>query len=264
MKNILYIVGGIILLAAIAGGGYYLYRYYSQSNTDQTIIGNDQQLDDNNQNTTGTNTTIVRSDFTENFRDGKIDDWWEWNNANNDQNAMNVDYVKEELSMTAAASTSQWTSDDTAPTLGFLTDQDFLVEAKYIFDPRVDYQHGGVGLFDTNTKEWIRFSRSYDTHALQGQYDIANNLYVMEKRIGEGIIKYNHANFLDSVVYMRMQRKGNDVSFSYSRDGVKWEELDHVTKENLSKEVEVYLFAYSTASTPAKIVFKNISFSVLD
>jgi hypothetical protein len=260
MKKILLIIGGVLLVLLLSFGVYY-FVYYAPN---QKVVNTGNETEPNNSNVTGTKSIVVRSDFTENFRDGKIDEWWTWNNANNDQNLMNIDYVREELSIKAAPLSSQWTNDDTGPVLSFKTDKDFVLETEYVFDPRADFQHGGMGLIDTNSKEWIRISRSYDTHALQGQYDIANNLYVMEKRIGEGIIKYNHANYLDSLIYAKMQKKSNEVIFSYSRDGVKWEELDRVQKTDLSKEVEVYLFAYSTANVPVEVVFKNISFSVLN
>lgn len=255
MNKNFYIILGIVLIVGLGIGGYYLYNNWqttSQPVVDDNIVTEDVVK----------KPVVVRSDFFENFRDGKIDDFWKWNDGGKTENSINVDYVKEELSINAGPNTSQWTSDNSAPVLSFLTDQNFQMTVNFVFSPKVDFQHAGIGLIDKNDNKWIRISRAYDSHALENDLDLADSLYVMENTV-DGVRKYNHVNYIDSNIYMRMTKKGELVTFEYSRDGIKWEKLDEVMKTNLSRETEVYLFGYSTEKVPIKVIFKEIQFNVL-
>lgn len=203
---------------------------------------------------------FVSQSFNENFYDGKIDAFWKWNSGGKGESTYNVDGVKEELQLTAAGGTSQWTTDNSAPTMSFATDKDFEMEVIFNFDPKSDFQHAGIGIFDPQSDQWIRVSRSYDTHSLENQYDVANSLYVMEKKNNQ-IIKYRHVNFVNTKVYLRMTRAAGNVDFSYSRDGLEWSDLQTVQAEEWPQEIEVYLFAYSSNPNPVTVSFKNIQFN---
>lgn len=256
MNKIFYVIIAIIVTIGLIFGGYTLYNYWlksKQTNNGEIVVDNEPKGE----------TVTVKSDFYENFRDGKIDDFWKWNDGGRADNSIAVDYVKEELTINVGPNTSQWTNDNTAPVLSFLTDQDFQVTVSFVFSPKVDFQHAGIGLFDTSDQKWIRMSRAYDSHALETDLDLADSIYVMEKNDTDGVKKYNHVNYIDSKIYMRMTKKTNLVTFEYSRDGIKWEKLDEVKKDNLSKETEVYLFGYSTEKVPTKVIFKEIQFNVL-
>ncbi|MFZ5392437.1 MAG: DUF1349 domain-containing protein [Patescibacteria group bacterium] len=204
---------------------------------------------------------LVVGDFAENFFDGKIDDFWHWNNAEKSESSYDVDNIKEEMVITAAGDTSQWSASDTAPTMYFLSSDNFELEVEYDFDPRFDFQHAGIGVRDSQSGDWIRVSRSYDTHSLQNEYDQPNSLYLMERK-EKTILKYDHVNFYDTKVYLRMKRNMGSISFEYSRDGKKWSNLGKAENANLNDEVEVYLFAYSTNPNPAKVAFKNIVYTI--
>ncbi len=252
MNKIIYIVIGVFFLLLVGGGIYY---YVNNSGPDVVISDPVEDPDD-------LRPSIVRSDFYENFRDGEIDSFWKWDNKEMTGNEFVIDEVREEMTINADAQTSQWTNDDTAPTLSFLTDKDFDVIVEYIFDPSVDFQHAGIGLVDTNDNNWIRASRAYDSHALETDLDIADSMYVMEKTDADGVVKYIHQNFIDSRVFLRMTKEDDLVVFDYSRDGIDWQNIDQVQKENLSSETEVYLFVYSTERVPTKAVFRSIQFDV--
>jgi len=210
-----------------------------------------------------TNKTVTVKDFVENFRDGKIDDFWVWNDGGNTASSQSVDYIKEEMLLTAAGGTSQWTSDNSAPTLSFNTKNNFSLEVEFDFDPRFDFQHAGIGVMDKNSGDWIRISRCYDTHSLQNEYDQPNSLYLMEKQ-EKGVQKYNHVNFYDTKVYLRMKRMTGKITVEYSRDGNAWSTLGMAENENLADEVEVYLFVYSTNPNPVSVAFKNIVYNIID
>lgn len=255
MNKIIYVILGLVLLIGLGFGGYYLYNSW----TEETVIGDDNgDVNDTNDG----KPQIVRSDFYENFRDGELDSFWLWNDGGLSDNFYDVDYVKEELTLNAGARTSQWTSTDTAPVLSFLTDQDYQLTVSMIFSPKVDFQHAGIGLFDTSNNKWIRISRAYDSHALETDLDIADSVYVMERDDIDGVKKYKHVNFIDSKIYLRMTKDGEKVSFDYSRDGTSWSFLDQVERTGLSRETQPYIFVYSTEMVPVKTVIREIQFNL--
>lgn len=206
---------------------------------------------------------IVRQDFAEDFRDGEIDDFWQFDNHGKDANSYQVDYIKEQLVLTAMAGTSQWSSDDLAPTLYFLTDRNFEITVEMEFDPRSDFQHAGLGLINQATGEWARVSRSYDSHSLQDPQDQPNTVYVMEKKVG-AVLKYKHDNYRDVRVFLRMTRENGSATFAYSRDQKEWTVLDQVDVTGYPDEVGIYLFAYSTNQTSIEAIYKYIDFQVLE
>jgi regulation of enolase protein 1 (concanavalin A-like superfamily) len=256
MKKNIFIVLAVLATIGLGIGGYYLFSLWQNE-------GQPEEVNNIISGDTNEKQVVVRSEFYENFRDGKIDDFWKWNDGGRTDNSIGVDYVKEELTINVGPNTSQWTSDNSAPVLSFLTDQDFQMTVNFIFSPKVDFQHAGIGLFDSNDNNWIRMSRAYDSHALETDLDLADSLYVMDNDDIEGVKKYKHVNYIDSKVYMRMTKEGEVVTFEYSRDGIKWEKLDEVEKPELSRETNVYLFGYSTEKVPTKVIFKEIQFSVL-
>lgn len=204
---------------------------------------------------------LVRQDFSEDFRDGEIDDFWTFNNGGLEENQYAVDYIKEELVLTAAGGTSQWTNDNTAPVLSFLTDKDFSVIVELDFDPRVDFQHAGIGVLEPISGDWARVSRSYDSHSLENPSDQPNSVYVMKKG-KEGLLKLNHDNYRDVRVYLKMTRLDQDIAYEYSQDGEEWTLLDEVSLNTSFDELSVYLFAYSTNKTSIDAIYKNIDFEV--
>jgi len=252
MNKIIYVVIGIIVLSLVGGGVY----YYINNNKPVVVV------DDPGGDVVDTKPIIVRDDFYENFRDGELDKFWIWNDAGMSGNMMEIDDVREEMHLSADSQTSQWNNNDTAPILSFLTDKNFDLTVEYIFDPNVDFQHAGIGLIDTKDNNWIRASRAYDSHALETDLDIADSLYVMENTSDQGVIKHSHQNFIDSRVFLRMSKNGDNVIFDYSRDGIDWQNIDEVEKEDLSTEIEVYLFVYSTERVPVEATFRSIQFDV--
>ena len=283
MKKILLTVLAILLVVGAGVGVYYLF--FRQTNTDLLVCN--QACSENNQcesnfcyqgfcrlencpesdscscQISGDGLKIVKQDFLENFYDGQIDDFWIWDDGDNGNNSYEVDNVREELVIKSVGGTSQWTNDNSAPRLYFDTDQNFTMEVEYEFDPRVDFQHAGIGIRDKKTGDWIRISRSYDTHSLEDPYDQPNSLYVMEKKSDEGVLKYNHVNFSDAKVYVRMKRVGGVVSFEYSRDGNSWYFLGEVRRDDFAQIVEVYLFDYSTnPNSDIAVTFRKIDFAV--
>lgn len=252
MKKTLIGVGIVLLLAGIGYGIWYWMNNDSGLNNGEIINGDN-----------GNEELLVTGDFLENFRDGEIDDFWLFSNGGSVESKYDIDYVREELSLAAAGGTSQWTSDDSAPLIYFFTEDNFSIEIEMNFDPRADYEHAGVGVLDEISGEWVRLSRAYDTHALEDELDIANSVYVMEKKDGE-VLKYNHANFVDTKSFLRIDRQGDEFAFYYSQKGEDWIELDKRTRADFGDKVQIYLFVYSTNPNPIKAVFRQINFSVLD
>jgi|GEM_PF-2718048 len=251
MKKILIGVGVVLLLGGVGYGVWYWLNQSSGSGNGEIINGGN-----------GGEEMVVTDDFLENFRDGEIDDFWLFANGGSVDSKYEIDYVREELTLTAAGSTSQWTSDDSAPLIYFPTEESFSVEVEMNFDPRADYEHAGVGVLDPSSGEWVRLSRAYDTHALEDELDIANSVYVMEKK-NEEVLKYNHANFVDTKSFLRIDRQGDEFTFYYSQKGEDWIELDKRVRSDFGDKLQVYLFVYSTNPNPIKAVFRQIIFTVL-
>jgi len=250
MKKIIIGVIIFVLLGALGWGIWYWYQ--GQTKPDGTNVINDQL--------NGAKVMVDR-DFLENFRDGQIDDFWLFDNGGLVENKYDIDYVREELSLMAAGKTSQWSNDDSAPMIYFNTDKNFSLVVEMNFDPRADFEHAGIGVRNPDSGDWVRLSRAFDTHALESEFDIANSVYVMEKKDGE-VLKYGHANFVDTKSFLRIDRAGDEFTCFYSHNGNDWEQLDQRVRTDFGQEVEVYLFVYSTNPNPIKAVFRQISFQV--
>lgn len=209
------------------------------------------------------NSELVQNSFVENFRDGIVDGWWQWNDGGNKENIYKIDEVYEQLALQSVGGTSQWSNVDTAPMLFFDTDKDFEMEVEFNFDPKVDFTHAGVGIYNKQNKEWVRASRAYDSHSLVNQSDVANTLYFMEKKNNE-ILKYDHANYVDTKVYLIMKKIGTLISYKYSRDGKQWSDLGKIDRPDMKGVVSLYLFSYTTNANPVTVFVKNIRFDILN
>ncbi|MBU0648253.1 DUF1349 domain-containing protein [Patescibacteria group bacterium] len=283
MRKIIIIIGAVILVGLVIVGGIYLGDKLKQENqfavcgevcTDDAGCGSGFCFEGICRNGECPNQEdcqciaedvdkrLVRKSFFENFYDGEIDDFWKWDDGGGEGGSFEIDEVYEELILTAEGQTSQWSALDNVPKIYFLTDRDFVMDVEYEFDPRVDFQHAGIGIIDPESGEWVRVSRSYDTHSLESPDDQPNSIYVMQKK-DDQILKFNHENYRDVRVYVRMKKIDDEVVFEYSDDGKQWQVLDQVSVDGWSEEVKVYLFVYSTDINGIAARFLQWQFDVL-
>lgn len=156
------------------------------------------------------------------------------------------------LAITAGPNTDQWNEINTGPIIAYPLVGDFTIEVKLTFDPSGSHwKSAGLGVrHSQDYSHWLRIL------SVLGDNN-SRNLYLQSSSQGSttGIdtIPYD-----DAIVYLKLNRVGQDFALSYSADGNQWTIAQESLTLDFPNAVEVFLLVYSTSEETATATFQDL------
>lgn len=142
------------------------------------------------------------------------------------------------LSITAAPRTEQWegkSETNTAPMIVYPIQDDFEAQVKVIFQPASAKQVAGLGVRSSNNRyTWLRIAKDH----------IPQIILCLNQEGTAGCA--NHVNYTLEVAHFKIKRSGTYFTLYFSEDGNSWTILQQDYEFEMPREVEIYLFTYST------------------
>jgi eukaryotic-like serine/threonine-protein kinase len=144
------------------------------------------------------------------------------------------------LRLIAGPGTNQWSRTNSLPLVLLPIKGDFDAQVKVVIHAEQEIQNAGLGVrsaLDNTT--WIRLERVL----YQRQQRVTANAMNKDSPVASNSVSYSN-----DTVYFRIQRRGSLFTVAYSTNGTNWvNEFEDLVFE-MSNEVQIYLFAYSTAN----------------
>lgn len=158
----------------------------------------------------------------------KLASGWTWHQGESKESAFKLEGGA--LTITAGPKTEQWGETNSAPYVAYDIEGDFSIQTKLDFDNgRVAYW-AGIGIMSADDPtQWVRL-------APRGHSALS-----MLRNGGQEITAT--ADFPVTSVYLRIQRRGDVISASYSKDGTTWQSMSETYEFTLPKKVKMYLVA---------------------
>jgi len=99
---------------------------------------------------------------------------------------------------------------------------DFTLTTRVIFEPTANYQFAGLVIYQDGIN-YLQFGRAFCSTSQETNSCVGNGIYFDYAQAGNHISE-NFATRIDNPneVYLRLERKGENVTGSYSRDGKSW------------------------------------------
>jgi len=158
------------------------------------------------------------------------------------------------LTLIAGPNTDQWKLVDTAPMILLAARGDLEAQVKVVFGPERNYEFVGLGVrsAEDNTT-WVRLGRGY----YNGQ-SVGFTMMQRGKVLRDGVSPYSN-----DTVYFKIERRASLFALSYSVDGNNWVFLTKDSVIEVTDEVQIYLYAFSSERNDLGVVARFYDFAVI-
>lgn len=181
-----------------------------------------------------------------------------WQPGNADVNSYDLTLEPGTLTLLAGGGTEQWQLTNSSPFIVLPVSGNFDVTVKMESSPTELYQRAGIGLRsaqDVNT--WVNISRNYHG-AISGN----EGIMVLSNQQGNSSLLSN-TPYTAEVCFLKIERRGFEVSLSYSEDGTNWMVLEGNYAANFGDPVEIYLMSSSTSARGLTAQFSELTLTVM-
>lgn len=177
-----------------------------------------------------------------------------WQEGSAGANAFDLTREPGTLTLVAGAGTEQWQQTNSGPFIVLPVSGDFDVSVRMEASPVEAYQRAGIGIRssqDINT--WVNISRNFHTVISGGQ-----GIMVLANQQGNSSL-LNNVPYTGAVCFFKIERRGPQVSLSYSEDGTTWNLLQENYVANFGDPVEIFLMASSTSGQGLMAQFSDLT-----
>lgn len=177
-----------------------------------------------------------------------------WQEGNPGANAYDLTREPGTLTLVAGAGTEQWQQTNTGPFIVLPVSGDFDVSVRMEASPVELYQRAGIGIRssqDMNT--WVNISRNY-----HGVISGNQGIMVLANQQGNSVL-LNNVPYTGELCFFKIERRGSEVSLSYSEDGTTWNVLQANYVANFGDPVELFLMASSTSGQGLTAQFSDLT-----
>ena len=142
------------------------------------------------------------------------------------------------LTLVAGPRTDLWAQIDSAPLILYSCQGDFVARVTVKANPSTPVQFAGIGVRSADSPNtWLRIAR-------QAGWNKAQLISTIANRQGTGVV-LNDVFYLDEIAYLKIERRENNFTLSYSSNGNDWLPIKTDYLLEMSENIEVFLVAIS-------------------
>lgn len=188
---------------------------------------------------------------------GSLSKDWGWSSGSSNSSNYRPSSKGDGITLIAGPQTDFWGSTITAPFLERSVSGDFDVQVQLDFNPTERWQVAGLGIRSSgsDSNDWIAIRR-ISGGGNQQVIDVAQT----RSNSSNSITTISYAK---TIVYLKIKRIGELVSFSISENGINWIELKTKYVFSLQTRLNLFLFVYSTTNNGTIADFSNVQFNPL-